>query len=85
MEKYGRVGFVVTTFELDRPVLTHIFWGKDWDEAFRRAKAHLKSDSYFAASFREFETLSNEYAFDFEPELELSACEFRARIRALRL
>jgi hypothetical protein len=56
MQKYGKVGIAVTSFELDdknkpNPILTHIFWGSSLKQAFDYAKSHLISDYFFSSTF----------------------------------
>jgi len=55
--KLSSFGIAITTYELDEdthrynPILTHIFWGKDFDEALGYAKSHLITDVFFSSSF----------------------------------
>jgi hypothetical protein len=49
-------GIQITTYELlddgiQKPTLTHIFWGDDKEEALGNAKAHLLTDYFFSSSF----------------------------------
>lgn len=52
MDIEGNLGIVVTSYESDTPVLTHIFWGENLKEALGNAKAHLVTDFFFSSSFR---------------------------------
>lgn len=52
MELEHTTGIVVTSYEDDTPILTHIFWGEDIDEALGNAKAHMVTDFFFSSSFR---------------------------------
>lgn len=49
------VGVAVTTYEQSeagpRPVLSHVFWGRDLQEAMSYAQAHLLTDYFFSSSF----------------------------------
>lgn len=48
-------GIVITTHELRNrkyvPIVTHVFWGQNYDEAFRYAKSHLLTDVFYSSSF----------------------------------
>lgn len=48
-------GIYITSYEFsgDEPaaILSHIFWGKTYNEAFRYAKSHLISDAFFNGTF----------------------------------
>lgn len=48
--------FEITTYEITsegqlNPVLTHVFWGHDLQQAIGYAKSHLITDDFFSASF----------------------------------
>lgn len=49
------IGLDITTYEFSdnksTPILSHVFWGQDLDEAIGYAKSHLISDVFFSASF----------------------------------
>jgi hypothetical protein len=47
----GLVGVVITSYESDSPVITHIFWGESLDEAVSVAKSHLITDYFFSSTF----------------------------------
>ena len=51
MESLGNVGIRVDSYENNNPILTHIFWGKDINQAVQYAKSHLVSDVFFASTF----------------------------------
>ena len=51
MESLGNVGIRVDSYENNNPILTHIFWGKDINQAIEYAKSHLVSDVFFASTF----------------------------------
>lgn len=46
------IGIVVSTYEEGSPVLSHIFWGKDVDEAMGYAQSHMETDEFFRSSFK---------------------------------
>ena len=49
--------FSITTYEFDldtktyNPILGHVFWGKDPEQALAYAKSHLITDFFFSSSF----------------------------------
>jgi hypothetical protein len=50
------IGIYITSYERSKngkfnPILSHIFWGKDINQAFSYAKSHLISDVFFSSSF----------------------------------
>lgn len=56
MEFLENFGICVTSYEVNtdgsqKPVMTHIFWGKTLDEALRYTKSHLISDLFFSSSY----------------------------------
>ena len=56
MESQADFGFVVHTYEVDAngsetPILSHVFWGHNLDQALALCQAHLKSDGFFSSSF----------------------------------
>lgn len=50
-------GIAITTYEIDPqtqryiPVLTHIFWGQNFNEAIGYARSHLITDVFYSSSF----------------------------------
>ena len=57
MELKAPIGISITSYELDdqtkkyNPILTHIFWGNDIDQALGYAKSHLVTDYFFSSPF----------------------------------
>jgi len=54
MEFKANFGIAVTSYETDKetiPIMTHIFWGKDIEQAVSYAKSHLISDLFYSSSF----------------------------------
>lgn len=55
MDLKAPVALAITTYEFNNnnynPIITHIFWGKDLDEAVGYAHSHLKTDFFFSSSF----------------------------------
>jgi|SRR5581483_1861195 len=51
----AKVGLMITTYENSQgrynPILSHIFWGKDLEQAVNYAKSHPITDTFFASSF----------------------------------
>ena len=55
MELLAKVGLVVTSYEITkkgrRPVVSHIFWGENIEEALGYALPHLVTDYFFSSTF----------------------------------
>ena len=55
MDLKAPIGLYITTYEISHgkaiPVLSHIFWGNDIDEAIHYAKSHMIDDTFFTGSF----------------------------------
>ena len=55
--KVAPFGIFITTYEYDQdndeytPILSHIFWGQNFNQALDYAKSHLISDVFFSSSF----------------------------------
>lgn len=84
MRKHGKIGIIITSYESKIPVLSHIFWGNTWEEAIKRAKAHLLTDYFFSSSFvghmkwnKSFLELSVDYEADIEYDQRISSDELR--------
>jgi hypothetical protein len=46
----NKCGIIITSYESGKPVISHIFWGNNIDEAMGMAKAHLKTDFFFSST-----------------------------------
>jgi hypothetical protein len=55
MDRYGKVGVMITSYEgspgKEKAILSHVFWGETTKEAFSYAKSHLKTDYFFSSTF----------------------------------
>src|SRR5258708_14994856 len=55
MDLKASIGIYITSYEVSgdepHPILSHIFWGETYEEAYRYAKSHLISDAFFNATF----------------------------------